>query len=141
MTYLEEITKGIEWYRRIDAKPERELIEKLIKLRRRIACNLYLMRQDVADAKAEKEKAYFNRKKHFSDRFLALKAEGWSATDAEKRAQMDNAKHQDNETAAIRHYEQMRVLVSAVGEVLNALSTDIRVLEEEYRRSSQAQPA
>lgn len=140
MTYLEEITKAIEWYRNIGTPdPEKELIDKLLKVRRRLACNLFLIRKDVAAAKEAKEKAYFERKRYAADRYLALKAANWTGTDAEKKTILDsNAEgYETRETQATRIYEDYRLLMDTVGEVLNALSTDIKALENEYRRSNQ----
>lgn len=140
MSY-ENINKVIGWYRdRFKPDPTRENITHLLAARRKLACALYDISNDVAEAKAEREKAEFNRKQHFADRVLVYRQGNLTISEAENKARLDNNEHEDAYTEAVRVYENYRLTFGSVQEILNAISSDLRHLEEEYRRANQAQP-
>lgn len=142
MSYTDDIDRVISWYRgKFSAKDAtRQNLEYLNAARRKLACSLYDLRNDVADAKAEREKADYNRKKNYADQLLANRAEGLTIVEAESRARLNNSEHEDALCDAIRVYESLWLLYQSVGEILNAMSSDIRTLENEYRRAGQTEP-
>jgi len=141
MNSYETIDKVIAWYRdRFKSDPTRENITHLLAARRRLAAALYDIRVDVAEAKAEREKADFNRKRNYADKVLVHRQGGLTNVEAESKARLDNGDHEDAYTDAVRAYEYYRLSFSSVQEVLNAISSDLRHIEDEYKRANHSQP-
>lgn len=139
--YIERINRVIAWYRGVDKfDATKENLETLNAARRRLACSLAELGKDVSEAKAEREKADFNRKRHFADRMLTHRVEGLTVSESESKARLDNQEHEDAYCNAIQIYENLRLLYTSVNEILNAISSDLRDIENQYKRINQAQP-
>ncbi len=141
MSAYESIGKIIAWYRdKYKSDPTRENIGHLLAARRRLSAALYNIRGDVAEAKAEREKADFNRKRNYADRVLVHRQGGMTNIESESKARLDNGEHEDAYTDAVRAHEYYRLTFESVKEVLNAISGDLRNLEDEYKRANHSQP-
>lgn len=141
MSAYESIDKIIAWYRdKYKSDPTRENIGHLLAARRRLSAALYNIRADVAEAKAEREKSDFNRKRNYADRVLVYREGGLTISEAESKARLNNNQHEDDYTDAVRAYEYYRLTFESIQEVLNAISSDLRHLEDEYKRANHSQP-
>jgi len=137
MTHYETITKINRWYSTAGTfDPTRGNIENLLRARRKLVGAMADLGRDVAEFKAQAEGAYFQRKRNYAAAKAGARQKDLTVSDAEDVAQVGTREAQDAEIEANRQYLEARNLFETVRETLNALATEIRILEQEYQKAN-----
>lgn len=110
-------------------------LEDLQDLREKISLNFFLMADSAARAVANYDSKEFERKRTYASSEQLYRTSIDESTgkihtvsDAERKARLENKKIDDELVEALRQKEKVRIIINAVGQILNSISTRISQL-------------
>lgn len=133
---IKEINTITEWYR---GQPDhitssRKNIDALLKARRMLSANMVKFAEVVSFAREARDAAVFARKKAYSTKVLERRSEGLTFAESEHKATIETETHREIERGAEKSYENAKLIYQSVGDVLNAIAGDLKILQYEYEK-------
>lgn len=120
--HLVELTKLIkEWKKKRNSFDAKQIQD----YRERLALSFYYISDEVGDAFSNHLAAEHGRKQKYAERVNFHRSNGETIAVCENTARLDSKKEAEDEVATLRQKEKTKIIVEAVKQILNSVSTRI----------------